>query len=75
VRLTEANGTLGMNGLRNLERPLNVCAVTRRRFPVGASILRVPAADVETLVAEALGKLSWTALLRKLTFASSLIVS
>ena len=39
------------------------------------SILRVPAADVETLVAQALGKLSRTALFRKLTFASSLIVS
>ena len=39
------------------------------------SILRVSAADVETLVAEAVGKLSRTALLRKLTFASSSIVS
>ena len=34
------------------------------------SILRVPAADVETLVAEALDKLFLTALLRKLTFAT-----
>jgi hypothetical protein len=31
-----------LEGAISLQRPLNVCAVTRRRFPVGASPTRQP---------------------------------